>query len=360
MNHGRDEAPQKYPYDSLGERDDFDEALDTLRASRKDGKPHIPTFAQRMLRRLREVGLLHRTDTESPVNVRKAKMAGEQEVWVRYDTRRDEDQGYMAIEVVDAPRSDVAIFAAMVAWLAPHPIDVKQLLEAQEFDLSGAYAAEEERIRESIGMEMVGGFPTIGEDKDNTYEDLVSAFKSLSRLEARREALKPMQYIVPLIRYYRPDFNSRSPKEQQELIRKTCDHLNDFLNSLRRLHNFLEYGAPKQKKLTPTVENPKRYVQAAILRDVDGLTNVEIGKRMGVHVEPAALKKKGDHSTVRGMVRRGRDILTAAFGEKGWRERVEKMKAEKAWWQSLGQEERNKIIEEATLALDQEYYKADY
>ena len=34
---------QRYPYDSLVESGDYDEALDVLRVSRKDGEPHIPT-----------------------------------------------------------------------------------------------------------------------------------------------------------------------------------------------------------------------------------------------------------------------------------------------------------------------------
>ncbi len=133
MTRRPDDDAQWYPYDHLAEGDDvYDEALDELHHSRKDGKPHIPTFAQNMLGRLREVGLLHRTDAETPVNVRKAKMGRDQEVWIRFDTRRDENRGYMAVEVVDAPRSDKAILAAMVAWLA-QPIDLGRLLEAQQF-----------------------------------------------------------------------------------------------------------------------------------------------------------------------------------------------------------------------------------
>jgi hypothetical protein len=141
----RQDAAKRYPYDPDEDRDDYDEALDYLRASRKNSKPHIPTFARRMLERLTEVGLLHMTDTEPPVNVRKGKLDKEQDLWIRFDTHRVEDKGYMAVEAVDAPRSDKAILAAMIAWLA-QPIDFERLLEASQFILSGAYMGEMKRI----------------------------------------------------------------------------------------------------------------------------------------------------------------------------------------------------------------------
>ncbi len=63
MGERQEDAANAYPYDHLAEGDDaYDEALDELHHSRKDGNPHIPTFAQNMLGQLREVGLLHRPD----------------------------------------------------------------------------------------------------------------------------------------------------------------------------------------------------------------------------------------------------------------------------------------------------------
>ncbi len=67
---------------------------------------------------------------------------------------------------------------------------------------------------------------------------------------------------------------------------------------------------------------------------------------MRIFITPTRQKEKGDHETVRKMVERGRQILHLTFGEQGWLERVEKMKAEKSWWQSLSQEERKKRLEE--------------
>jgi hypothetical protein len=43
---------------------------------------------------------------------------------------------------------------------------------------------------------------------------------------------------------------------------------------------------------------------------------------------PADFLIKGDHPTVRKMVRRGRSALVAALGEEGWRAQTQAMKEE--------------------------------
>jgi hypothetical protein len=63
MNPRPDDADKRYSYDPVKEDDYYDEAFDEFDASNKDGVPHIPTFAQHVLERVKEVGLLHRTDT---------------------------------------------------------------------------------------------------------------------------------------------------------------------------------------------------------------------------------------------------------------------------------------------------------
>ena len=132
MNSDRSDTTRSSSYEFLEDLVDYGEALEELEASSKDGTPHIPTFVQRMLERLKEVGLLHRIDIESPRNMRKVKLDKGQDVWIRFDRYRDRREGYMAVEVVDAPRSDRAILAAMVAWLG-QPVDFEQLLEVVRF-----------------------------------------------------------------------------------------------------------------------------------------------------------------------------------------------------------------------------------
>ncbi len=359
MANRQEDAATRYPYDPNEDRYGYDEALDYLRTSKKDGEPHIPTFARHMLERLREVGLLHTTDADSPVNVRKVKLDREQDLWIRFATHRVEDKGYMAVEVVNVPRSDKAILAAMVGWLA-QPIDFERLLEAMRFILSGAYTAEMKRIdavlrRIRVDQDIVDALfgkmfflhtefaipflNTMGRtgeaedilhlifmrtegDRDVTpervesaWEEAVSAGKSLNNLEAKIKPLKHLEYLLPLIRYYRPEFDNRSAEEQQELIEKACHYFNDFLKSLGKLQAFLEYGTPN-RKLTPAVKEPNRDVTAAVLHEVDELNYRQIGELMRIPLPPD-FEIKGEYQTVRKMVERGRRILEGAFSEEG-------------------------------------------
>ena len=339
MNHARDDYYKRYPYQPLEDLSDYDEALDELNASRKDGLPHIPTFAQRTLERLQEVGLLHRTDTDPPIHARKVKFDKGQELWIRFDTRRD-DEGYMAVEVMDTPRSDAAILAAMVAWLA-QPIDFESLIEAARFVNSSAKKAQEERIEANMERMRKG--------EDITWEEHVAAFRDITDLLAKIKPGKHLQYILPLVQYYKPEAVNCSPQELQDLLEKTCNYINDFLESLRKLQAFLEYGSPNQK-LAPAIKEPKRDVRAAILHEVDGLNYRQIGERMEIPLPPD-FEIKGEHQTVRKMVERGQRILKEAFGREGWRERAETMKAQKAWWESLSGEEQYKEWEVEQTAL---------
>ena len=397
MDHGRDDNAQRYAYDSLVEGDVFfDEALDVLRASRKDGKPHVPTFAQNMLERLSESGLLHRTDTEPPVNVRKARMDKRQRVWLRYDTRRDKRQGYMAVDVVDAPRSDRAILAAMVAWLGRR-VDFEQLLDGVRLVLSGHYTVEMKKaatalikvkdraiaepllgymlflhvemaspLLRAMGrqeeskevLDIIFGEPGSNEDstsEEGTQDDWAmvgAASEFLPAIEALLQPLLQAEYLFPLIRYAIPEFDNYSADEQSRVIEKACAYTNNYLKDLDQLQAFLEYGTPDRRPI-PAVKEPRREVRAAVLHDVDGLSYRQIGEMMEIPLPPD-FEIKGEHQAVRKMVERGRRILISAFGEKGWREHVAKMKAEKSWWQSLTQEERQERIEAEYHALQLE------
>jgi transposase len=345
MDFGQGDATNRYPYyrsEDSEEWWDYDEALQVLNRSRKDGYPHIPTFAQRMLERLKEVGLLHRTDTKAPSNVRKVRAHKKQDLWIRFDTRREYDEGYMAVEVVEAPRSDTAILAAMVAWLA-RPIDFEQVLEAQRFLHSPEEKALEEKF-EALDQRLHGA-------QDVSLEDCVEGVKLSTYKIAKLSPLKHMDYILPLLCYYKRDM-PRSPQEMEDLLEKTCYYINNFLESLRKLQAFLEYGTPN-RKLAPAIKEPNREVRAAILHEVDGLNYRQIGERMGIPLPPD-FEIKGEHQTIRKMVKRGRRILLAAFGEEAWRKRVEAMKAEKAWWQSLLRDKQYAQWDEEITAL---YYE---
>ena len=91
-------------------------------------------------------------------------------------------------------------------------------------------------------------------------------------------------------------------------------------------------------------------VAAAVLRDVDGLTNREIGERLSVPL-PTDFRIKADHPTVRKMVRRGRKSLKAALGEDGWKEQVQRMKTELERWRLKSEIQREAELEAEAVGV---------
>jgi hypothetical protein len=342
MSQGQEPTPRRYPYNPWEGAPLYDEALETLYDSKRDGEPHIPTFAQRMLKELATLGLLHTKEDGAPSNVQKVRLSGEQELWIRFDTRRV-DEGYMAIDVVDAPRSDAAILAAMVAWLVAEPIDLKKVLAASSIENSPEVRARLDK-KEALHKRI------LAKDQDIALEDVVETVKFMLGHFTLQEAQQPWEYLMPLIEHYKPEAKTYSDQEYFALLERTCHHINNFLEALRKLHAFLDYGSPS-KRLTPSIREPNSDVKAAVLRDVDGLNYRQIGEKLKVPLPPD-LEIKGEHQTVRKMVERGRNVLQKAFGEEGWRERLKTMKAEKKWWQSLSHEEQNRDRDAISLASD--------
>jgi hypothetical protein len=255
----------------------------------------------------------------------------------------------MAVEVVDAPRTDTAIIAAMVAWGADR-FDIERILETLR-----PSPADPPMDEATIQNTLASLDRKAAENKDAAFEETKSLLNSLhDKVVAgfdRQQRLEHLEYILALIRYYRPQFDDYSPQEQIDLLEKAQGYINDFLESLNKLQGFLEYGAPN-RKLTPTIKDPDRDVQAAVYYDVDEQSYREIGRRMGVPLPPDS-EIKGEHQTVRRMVERGRHILEKTFGKEAWRDRAEAMKAEKVWWRSLSPEERHRETDiEYTASLD--------
>jgi hypothetical protein len=334
----QDRAPRfRYePYDELLD----DRAEELLDLSMGDGKVHVPTLAQQVLKELLHIGPSHIKDSETPDNIRRVKVGDRQGVWLGFDTHRD-DEGYMAVDVVDAPGSDAAILAAMTAFVM-RPFDRERVNQALAFRLSEAWAALKEQ-QEALQKRMEEG-----EDLSPEEIGLISKI----RIELLRNAkqLRPLTYAWPLITYYRPEIREYSVQDKYKYAWKVTDYVNDFLRSLRNLQGFLEYGEPN-RRLTPAIKQPQRDVRAAVLRDVDGLSYREIGERLDVPTPPN-FEIKREHQTVRKMVENGRLVLEGAFGAEGWQDRAKAMKAEKAWWQSLSSTDKRKERDLEGIALD--------
>jgi len=96
-----------------------------------------------------------------------------------------------------------------------------------------------------------------------------------------------------------------------------------------------------------------RDVKAAVLSDVDGLSNRQIAEALCMNV-PADYLIKGDHPKVRKMVIRGRSALVAALGEVGWRDQARAMKEEAQRWHSRSEVQRRAELEAEALGIPYE------
>ena len=93
-----------------------------------------------------------------------------------------------------------------------------------------------------------------------------------------------------------------------------------------------------------------RDIKAAILRDVDGLTNRQIAQALCIDT-PSDFPIKGDHPTVRKMVRRGRSVLVAALSEEGWQAQAQAMKDEANRWHARSEIQRRAELEAEALGV---------
>ena len=155
--------------------------------------------------------------------------------------------------------------------------------------------------------------------------------------------------IRALLRNYRSDFDSLPFEEQLALIEGAAPYVENFQESLRRFVAYLEYGHPK-KDLRTALESADRDVRAAVLKDVHGLTTVEIAKRLGADISQSA-EDKNHSSTAASWVKRGRTLLKGAFGEEGWQERVEAAKAAIRRRQSIEQRWERLRVKDRYIAL---------
>jgi hypothetical protein len=131
-----------------------------------------------------------------------------------------------------------------------------------------------------------------------------------------------------------------------------CGHINEVLEALRKLVTFLEHGLLLFRGAA-AIKVASKDIAAAVLRDVDDLTNREIGERLGVP-PPTDFRIKADHPTVRKMVGRGRRTLKAALGEEGWKEHVRAMKEEAEAWRSRSPVQRQAELEAEALGVPYE------
>jgi hypothetical protein len=249
-------------------------------------------------------------------NTYAARLNNGEVVWVRIG--EGSPQGYEVRVLEKRRRTDKAILAALTV-LESYPIEVERLRRAlplvKDFSvqtLSSMHGAWEWlRLR---GLEIEKGSTLANEDWRAAVKENLRFFEDLQ--------LRSLWYLVTVLRYYRPGFDTYPREEQDALIIRACSYVNDLLEALRKFNSFLEYGQP-DKDLRAGIEDPQQDVDAAVLKDVEGLSYRLIGERLGI---PASSSDqiKGGNTTVAKMVKRGRDVLERALADKGgWQKQAE-------------------------------------
>jgi hypothetical protein len=279
-----------------------DDTLEFLLGSEEPGKTHLLALASLWQERLR---------TERPQYP--VRLNSSQVLWVRPDGDRTE-AGYRSIDVFDAPpRVFEAIFAALTLLeLESSPVHW-QLHAALSSFTSPAEALDDYAI-------------------SREQNDAVDPEQSQTEVNAPglpADQLQALKYALTLLRYYRPEFDSLPPNVQRALMLGTCNRIRVFMDALHALMAFVEYGTPSgTPNKAVAAKSAARDVKASVLKDVDGLSYTEIGRRLGI--PPSRHDEiKNDHVRARSMVRRGRGYLKKALGEDGWRQQIEAMKIEK-------------------------------
>jgi hypothetical protein len=268
----------------------------------------IPALAQRSLEILLNRGGLPQgpANVSSDNHVFSAAMNNGQIIWLQ----RAEGglRGYRPLVVIDEPpRTATATLAALT------------ILEGRRADM--------ERLKTILPLLD----PT---DQTSMEQGLSEGFSALREQSGKKSgrfisdlmAHRPLNFALALLRYYRPNFDSFPRDKQRGLLEECCQRINEVINSVRSLSDFLEHGEPNQD-LRDAVKNPHRDIEAVMLRDVEGLKHREIAEILRVD-SPETPRGERDYSTVKKMVDRGRDILHRALGKVGWAKMIESMKAE--------------------------------
>src|SRR5215212_3474998 len=86
-----------------------------------------------------------------------------------------------------------------------------------------------------------------------------------------------LDHVLMLLRYHRPGFDHLPAGELADLVADACAHTNARLEALRNLVAYLEHGRLNYRG-PATIKVAGRDIKAAVLKEVDGLTNRRIAE----------------------------------------------------------------------------------
>lgn len=243
----------------------------------------------------------------------------------------DPDQGYRCVKVFDRPsKPDTATIAALTASMAAVVEPPETVRKA--VPLAERWREERSRRGDWAQTRRMGEMLEVLEEilREPQFAGLA---ESDLKYGTHPAAELHFEYVKDLLRHYRPGFDDLPHGERIALIEHTCRYVNAFLEALRKLVQFAEYGSPRGT-ISPAVKKAARDVRVAELHDVAGLKYRKIAELIG-EPPPKTWLSKNDHPKVRKMGDRGRDILERAFGKVGWRELAEARREEAVRYKAL-------------------------
>ena len=245
--------------------------------------------------------------------VQRVQLANGEALWLQERGHRSAE-GSRTIEVLPRPRRDEAAMVALLTAMEGHSVKpgrAREMLRDEGVDVH----------REGFcsALEVPPGLP-----------------ESLS--EEQTDFVLLQYYVGALLDHFRPGFAELPHEQRLGLIEGTCSRVFKFLEALRQLVDFLEFGEPG-RDLRPKIEHAARDVEAAILKDVNSLTERSIARRLGVPLTENG-DAKSDFSTVTKMVKRGRSVLREAYGEDGWKDKARAMRSDAERYNSLSAKDR--------------------
>ena len=240
----------------------------------------------------------------------------------RLSIEREERDAYASATVLlDVPRAEQAIVAALVALQGTH-VEKEKLYRVHDVLLAAHWTeqASESAAKDKPRPERPPGM------KKTTAEDVKQGYK--------------YRYAEDLLRHYRPEFDDMAQMDQAALVTRVLEKTNNFLDALRELALCVQHAHPYEGLPNTPVKKATRDVLAAQLRDVEGLSYPKIGEHLGVEQSQNDIIRRDNHRVRTQLVPKGRAILMNALTEAGYKEFVRSSKAEMKRRSSLTEPER--------------------
>lgn len=231
--------------------------------------------------------------------------------------------GFRSVRVtLETPKAEKAIFAALVA-------------------LKGE-RVEAERLRyAAILADSIDKAQTSEYSPSRDWAQSLDENPRLRKATAKDwKGVPTVRFVSELLGHYRPEFAELPAHEQVALLEKAASYVNEYLEALRKMTAFFEYGDPYEGIPKNTVKKAEQYLEAAELKDIMGLRQREVGAALGLPLSDRD-QTYGGHARANQFVREGRKIFKEALGEDGYREYIEAKKAEVERWRSLSVEKRH-------------------